>query len=145
MLSWPASVCSLGPLDTTAGGEAASAMPENFSVCSGRRGGRQGPGGHHLVAATGRASLHLSDEPSPGLVALAVRGPFLLLLQDTLPAGAVLQGELLQQLADGRHLHVPRCTRRVPQVEQKGVKPAETSVTAGHQGDRGVAAVSPGP
>lgn len=120
-------------------------MPENFSVCSGRRGRCRGPGGNHLVGATGRASPYLSDEPSPGLVALAVGGPFLLLLQDTLPAGAVLQGELPQQLADGCHLHVPRRARRVPQVQQEGAKPAGTSVTAGHQQDRGIPAASPGP
>lgn len=74
-------------------------------------------------------SLYLGDEPSPGLVALTVGSPFLLLLQDTLPAGAVLQGELPQQLADGRHLHIPRCACWVPQVQQEGVKPAGMSVT----------------
>lgn len=81
-------------------------------------------------AASG-AAPYLGDEPPPGLVALPVGGALLLLLQDALPAGAVLQGELPQQLADGHHLHVPHGADRVPQVQQEGVKPAGTPVTAG--------------
>lgn len=88
-------------------------------------------------------SPYLGDEPSPGLAALAVGGAFLLLLQDALPAGAVLQRELPQQFADGRHLHIPRRARWVPQVQQEGVKPMGTSVTEGHQQDCKFPAVSP--
>lgn len=93
--------------------------------------------------APSQVSPYLGDEPSTGLAALAVGSTFLLLLQDTLPACAVLQGELPQQFADGCHLHVPCRAHRVPQVQHKGVKPMGTSVTVGHQTDCEVPAVSP--
>lgn len=136
MLSWPSSACSccLGLADTTAGGVVASAMPENFSVCRRARGGRWGHGAALGVSWGDEgcgAAPYLGDEPPAGLVALPVCGTLLLLLQDALPARAVLQGELPQQLADGHHLHVPHGAGRVPQVQQEGVKPAGTPVTVG--------------
>lgn len=137
MLSWPSSTCSccLGLADTTAGGVVASAMPENFSVC--RRARRGGCWGHGVALRVCRGdegsgvAPYLGDEPPAGLVALPVGSTLLLLLQDALPACAVLQGELPQQLADGHHLHVPHGAGRVPQVQQEGVKPAGIPVTVG--------------
>lgn len=68
---------------------------------------------------------HLGDHASPGLVALTVCGPLLLLLQHALPAGAILQCELPQCVAESRDTHFPSRLCCIPQVQQEGVEPRQ--------------------
>lgn len=66
---------------------------------------------------------HLSDHTSPGLVALTIRGPLLLLLQHPVPAGPIFQCKLPQRVAELHDADLTGCLCRVPQVQQEGVEP----------------------
>lgn len=66
---------------------------------------------------------HLSNHPAPCLVPLPTGCPLLLLLQDTLSAGMVLQGKLPQKPAEACNPHVLCRVCVVAQEQEKGVEP----------------------
>lgn len=61
---------------------------------------------------------------SPGFVSLSVVGPLLFLLQHALSCRTVLKGKLTQDLAEAMYADLSHRIDRMPQEQQKGVKPA---------------------
>lgn len=65
----------------------------------------------------------IRDHFPAGLVALAVVGSLLLLLQHAVPGGAVLQGELAEDFAEPVDADLPHAVGRVPEEQQERVEP----------------------
>lgn len=67
---------------------------------------------------------YIGDHLPSGLISLSVVGPFLFLLQNPFPGGAILQCKLANDPAEFVYVHFPNCIRRVTHEEQKGMEPA---------------------
>lgn len=67
---------------------------------------------------------YIGDHLPSGLISLPVVGPFLFLLQNPFPGGAVLQGKFTNDPAELVYVHFPDRIRRMPHKKQKGMEPA---------------------
>lgn len=81
--------------------------------------------------STEEMNTYICDHFASCLVPLSVIGPLLLLLQDALACGAVLQRKLAEDLAEAVHTHVPHRVRRVAQEQQEGMEPGRDIETDG--------------
>ena len=68
-------------------------------------------------------SVNFGDHFAAGLVALPVVGPLLLLLQQAIPHGFVLERKLADKLAKLFHFVLHRLGSCVPQINKKLAKP----------------------
>lgn len=68
-------------------------------------------------------SVHIHDQLPPGLVALAVVGSLLLLLQDALAGGPVLQRKLAEDFAEPVDADLSHAVGGVTEVQQEGMEP----------------------
>lgn len=71
--------------------------------------------------------VHVHDHLPSGLVALAVVGSFLFLLQHPVTGGAVLQGKLAEDLTKPVDADVSHAVGRMTEVQQEGVEPGGRS------------------
>lgn len=72
-------------------------------------------------------SVDVYDHLPSGLVAFAVVGSFLLLLQDTVSGGPVLQRKLAEDFTEPVDADVSHAVGRMAEVQQEGVEPGRTS------------------
>lgn len=72
-------------------------------------------------------SVDIRDHLSPGLVAFAVVGPLLFLLQHAVPGGSVLQSKLAEDLAESVDADVPDAVGRMAEEQQERMEPGETT------------------
>lgn len=77
--------------------------------------------GFCVCDAHGRIDVH--DHLSSRLVALAVVGPFLSLLQHAVSGGAVLQGKLADDFTEPVDADLPHTVGWMPEVQQEWVEP----------------------
>lgn len=68
-------------------------------------------------------SVHVHDQLPPGLVALAMIGSLLFLLQDALASGSVLQRKLTEDFTEPVDADLSHAVGRVTEVQQEGMKP----------------------
>lgn len=72
--------------------------------------------------------IYLGDHAPPGLVALTVGSPLLLLLQYSFPTGPIFECKLSQGVTELHDANFPGCLCRVAQVEQEGMEPRQVAV-----------------
>lgn len=74
-------------------------------------------------ACRAHRSGDVHDHLAASLVALAVVGSLLLLLQHAVPGGPVLQGELAEDFAEPVDADLPHAVGRVPEEQQERMEP----------------------
>lgn len=74
-------------------------------------------------------SIDIHDHLPSGLVAFAVVGSFLFLLQHTVTGGPVLQRKLAEDFTEPVDADVSHTVGRMTEVQQEGVEPGRTPRT----------------